>query len=145
MQQQPNVTVLSDSSTIWSNRFDSFEATVYTPVNDKDDDILNYGYLAPYLLVFAPERLSFDEAVAFAKNNCFERIAKEYATSVVFIYPTSENGWKDASKDIFAEILSNSAIHQYYKDGYVKRFNRFTKQIDDYRISGAIFRTNLFC
>ncbi|MCR5323268.1 MAG: hypothetical protein K6E85_08380 [Lachnospiraceae bacterium] len=144
MQQQPNVTVLSDSSTIWRNRFDSFEATVYTPVNDKDDDILNYGYLAPYLLIFAPERFSFDNAVVFAKDNGFERIAKEYATSVVFIYPTSENGWKDASKDIFAEILSNSAIHQYYKDGYVRRFNRFTKQIDDYRIRGAIFRTNLF-
>ena len=144
MQQQPNVTKLSDNGTIWSNRFDSFEATVYTPVNDKDDDILNYGFLAPYLLIFAPERFSYDEAVLFAKNNGFEKLAKEYATSVVFIYPVSENGWKDASPDIFAEILSNTAIHQYYKDGYVKRFNRFTKQIDDYRIRGAIFRTNLY-
>ncbi|MBO4416461.1 MAG: hypothetical protein J5824_10850 [Lachnospiraceae bacterium] len=144
MQQKPEVTILNDNSTIWSTRFDTFEATVYTPVNDMDDDILNYGYLAPYLLIFAPERFSYDDAVLFAKNNCFEKLAKEYATSVVFIYPNSENGWKDASKDIFAEILSNSAIHQYYENGYVKRFNRFTKQLDDYRIRGAIFRTNLY-
>ncbi|MBP5332225.1 MAG: hypothetical protein J6Y89_10285 [Lachnospiraceae bacterium] len=144
MQQKPDVTILNDNSTIWSHCFKTFEATVYTPVNDKDDDILNYGYLAPYLLVFAPQRFSFEEAVRFARDNGFERLAADYATSVVFIYPISENGWNDASRDIFAEILSNSAIHQYYKDGYVKRFNRFTKQIDDYRIRGAIFRTNLF-
>ncbi|MCR5332129.1 MAG: hypothetical protein K6E62_13245 [Lachnospiraceae bacterium] len=144
MQQKPNVTVLGDKSTFWSHRFDTFEATVYTPVNDKPDDILNYGYLAPYLLIFAPKKFSYDEAAVFARDYGFEKLAKDFATSVVFIYPTSENGWKDASHDIFAEILSNSAIHQYYRDGYVERCNRFTKQIDDYRIRGAIFRTNLY-
>ena len=144
MNNAPDVTYIEDGGAIWRQKFESFEATVYVPSNDKDDDILNYGYIAPYLLVFAPERYSYEDAVGFARENGFERLAADFATSVVFIYPVSENGWKDASDSIFGEILSNSAIHQYYKDGYVKRFNRFTKEVDDYRIRGAIFRTNLF-
>ena len=143
MKEKPVVTHLMDGSAIWSHTFDTFEAVVYVPVNDKDDDILNYGYLAPYLLVFAPGRFSIEQAAAFAKENGLERLAADFASSVVFIYPVT-GSWKTASPDIFAEILSNSAIHQYYEDGYVKRFNRFTKQLDDYRIRGAIFRTNLF-
>ena len=143
MNSAPDVTRLSDGGAVLSACFDTFKATVYVPANDKPDDVLNYGYIAPYLLIFAPGDFSYDEAVNFAKENGFERLAADFASSVVFIYPSS-GSWKDASADIFAEILSNSAIHQYYKDGYVKRFNRFTKQIDDYRIRGAIFRTNLF-
>ncbi|MCR5767911.1 MAG: hypothetical protein K6G45_05410 [Lachnospiraceae bacterium] len=144
MNSMPEVTRLDDGSAIWTHRFNTFEATVYVPANDKEDEILNYGYLAPYLLVFAPKHFSFDEAVAFAKENGFEKLAADFATSVVYIWPASGDGWKNADKGIFAEILSVSAIHQYYKDGYVRRFNRFTRQIDDYRIRGAIFRTNLF-
>ena len=144
MNKAPEVTRLEDGGAVWTNRFNSFSATVYVPANDKRDDVLNYGYIAPYLLVFAPEPFSPEKAMGFAKENGFEKLAADFASSVVFIYPTAEGGWKDAPDNIFAEILSESAIHEYYKDGYVIRLNRFTKQIDDYRIRGAIFRTNLY-
>ena len=144
MDKKPEVKHLENGGAIWRNRFKTFETIVYTPANDKPDDVLNYGYLAPYLLIFAPEAFADDAAVEFARSKGFEKLATDFATSVVFIYPTAEGGWKHADKSIFAEILSSSAIHQYYSDGYVTRYNRFTRQIDDYRIRGAIFRSNLF-
>lgn len=145
MDVKPTVTYVEKyHASIWSNTFNSFKATVYFPDNNYDDDVINYGFLAPYLLVFAPSDFSFDEAAEFALSNGFDALAKKYATSVVFIYPTSANGWADASSDIFAEILTNSKIHQYYEGGLVMANNRFTKQLDGYFIRGAIFRSQLY-
>jgi len=143
MKAMPEINKLADGSGIWSHCFEKFEATVYSPVNDKDDDILNYGFIAPYLLVFMPEKFTADEAVDFARRKGLEKIAKDFASSVVFIYPTSGD-WDSAADDIFAEILSNSKIHQYYQDGVAVCINRFNNNEVDYHIRGAIFRTNLF-
>ena len=145
MKEMPEMTALADGL-MWSHTFEKFKAAVYVPKNDLMDDVLNYGFIAPYLLVFAPEDFTanYDGAVAFARKNNFEQIAKKYGTSVVFIYPTSANGWKDAAPDLFSEIISNSKIHEYYENGVVKSYNRFTKQLEAYFIRGAIFRTNLY-
>lgn len=140
----PLITGRPDGSSIWSHRYDSFEATVYSPVNDKDDDILNYGFIAPYLLVFTPEKFSADEAIAFARERGLEKLASDFATSIVFIYPTAAGGWDNAPDNIFAEILTNSKIHQYYKNGMAICRDRFFRAPDEYHIRGAIFRTNLF-
>lgn len=144
MDKKPAMTKIADDGVIWSNTFEKFSATVYVPKTDLMADTLNYGFIAPYLLVFAEKKYSYEEAVAFAKEQGFEKIAAKYASSVVFIYPNSKDGWKDAAPDIFAEILSNSKIHQYYENGVVKAWNRFTKQLDAYFIRGAIFRTCLY-
>ncbi len=145
MKEMPEMTALADGL-MWSHTFEKFKAAVYVPKNDLMDDVLNYGFIAPYLLVFSPEDFTanYDGAVAFARKNNFEQIAKKYGTSVVFIYPTSANGWKDAAPDLFSEIISNSKIHEYYENGVVKFYNRFTKQLEAYFIRGAIFRTNLY-
>ena len=143
MNEMPSITKVKGES-CWEHTFERFIAVCYVPENDKDDELLNYGFVAPYLLVFAPKKFSFDEAAAFAKEKGFEALAKDFATSVVFIYPTSANGWKDADPKIFDEILEESRINQYYKDGVAICKNRFTGGIDGYFIRGALFRTNLY-
>ena len=145
MKEMPEMTAVS-GGLMWSHTFEKFKAAVYVPQNDLMDDVLNYGFIAPYLLVFAPQDYTndYEGAVEFARTNNFEQIAKKYGTSVVFIYPTSANGWKDAAPDLFSEIISNSKIHEFYENGVVKAYNRFTKQLDAYYIRGAIFRTNLY-
>ena len=143
MNEMPSITEVKGES-CWEHTFERFSAVCYVPENDKDDELLNYGFVAPYLLVFAPKKFSFDEAAAFAKEKGFEALAKDFATSVVFIYPTSANGWKDADPKIFDEILEESRINQYYKDGVAICKNRFTGGIDGYFIRGALFRTNLY-
>lgn len=134
-----------ETGTLWSHTFQKFEATVYVPkANPKlKSDILNYGFISPYLLVFAEKKLTDEEKIAIAREKGFEQIAKNFASSVVFIYPTSEN-WKTAAPDLFSEIISNSRIHQYFQDGAVKAWNRFTNTIDGYFIRGAIFRTFVY-
>ena len=143
MNEMPSITKVKGES-CWEHTFERFSAVCYVPENDKDDELLNYGFVAPYLLVFAPKKFSFDEAADFAKDKGFEILAKDFATGVVFIYPTSANGWKDADPKIFDEILEESRINQYYKDGVAICKNRFTGGIDGYFIRGALFRTNLY-
>ncbi len=145
MKEMPEMSAV-DGGLMWTHTFEKFKATVFVPDNDLMDDVLNYGFIAPYLLVFAERNYSndFDGAVEFARSNNFEQIAKKYGTSVVFIYPTSANGWKDAAPDLFSEILSNSKIHEYYENGVVKFYNRFTKTLEAYYIRGGIFHTNLY-
>ena len=145
IKEMPKITAVPGGK-IWTHTFEKFKATVFVPHNDLMDDVLNYGFIAPYLLVFGERDYSndFAGAVEFARINNFEQIAKKYGTSVVFIYPTSGNGWKDAAPDLFSEIISNSKIHEFYEDGVVKFYNRFTKTLEAYYIRGGIFHTNLY-
>ena len=145
MKEMPEIKLVPGGKA-WTHTFEKFKATVYVPDNDLMDDVLNYGFIAPYLLIFAEQDFSedFTGTVDFARKNNFEQIAKKYGTSVVFIYPTSSDGWKDAAPDLFSEIISNSKIHEFYEDGVVKFYNRFTKTLEAYFIRGGIFHTNLY-
>jgi len=146
MKEMPEIREFSEGGCAWTHCFQSFKATVYVPENNLQEDVLNYGFIAPYLLIFAREDYSsnFEAAVRFAKKEGFEELAKKYGSSVVFIYPNCQGGWKKATPDIFSEILSNSKIHEYYEKGIVKAYNRFTKKLEAYYIRGAIFRANLY-
>lgn len=140
--QEPEVTVLSDGSSIWQKAFNSFEATVYCPKTDLDGATINYGFIAPYLLVFIENYGTPEEYISFAKEKKLDLLAAKYASSVVFITPSTQN-WDTASTEIFAEIISNSKIHQYNKHGYTINISRFFHTTDGFSIRGAIFRTCL--
>ena len=145
MEKMPEIQKTSDGA-FWKNTYEKFEALVYVPNTKLQGDILNYGFNAPYLLVFAEKPLSQDEAVAFARAKGFEKLASDFDSSVVFISPVSGGkvcDWKDAEPDILSEIISNSKIHQYHKDGVVIANNVFRHAIDGYFIRGAIFRATL--
>ena len=147
MEKMPEVTKTSDGA-YWKNTYEKFEAQVYVPKSPLLGDILNYGFMAPYLLVFADKKLSYEELVAFARQKGYEKLAVDYDTSVVFISPVAEGSgqpcsWKEAAPDILSEIITNSRIHQYHKDGVVIANNFFRHSIDGYYIRGAIFRAIL--
>ena len=147
MEKMPEVTKTSDGA-YWKNTYEKFEAQVYVPKSPLMGDILNYGFMAPYLLVFADKKLSYEELVVFARQKGYEKLAADYDTSVVFISPVAEGSgqpcsWKEAAPDILSEIITNSRIHQYHKDGVVIANNFFRHSIDGYYIRGAIFRAIL--
>ena len=105
--------------------------------------------MAPYLVVFAENDLCESEIIDFTQKSGLEQIAKDFDSSVVFVRPLSlidgkTCDWEMASGEILGELISNSRIHQYYKDGYVVANNRFTKSLDGYFVRGAIFRLCLF-
>ena len=144
MQNLPERTVFSDGSKMWKKEFDKFRVKVYVPTTELMSDIINYGFLAPYQLVFEETECSMEEAKKYADETGLAQIASDFAGSVVFVYPTNEGGWEKAPADIFEAIISQSKISQYYEDGAAKMWDRFNKCWGEYFIRGAILRTCLY-
>ena len=146
MEKMPDVKKTEEGA-FWKNTYEKFEARVYVPNSPLQGDILNYGFNAPYLLVFAEKVFNEQEQVAFAREHGFEKLAADFDSSVVYISPLSEKGeacdWSEAAPDILSEIISNSKIHQYHQNGVVIANNVFRHAIDGYFIRGAIFRAVL--
>ena len=138
MEKMPEVTRTSEG-VFWNNSYEKFDADVYVPNSPLQGDILNYGFIAPYLLIFADKNLTREEQISFAREHGFEKLAADFDSSVVFITPKTGD-WNTAEPDILSEIISNSKIHQYHKDGVVIANNFFRHSIDGYYIRGAIFR-----
>lgn len=126
---------------MWENKFEKFYAKVFVPTSASICKIINYGYDAPYFLIFCDALLSDDDAIKVANNCGLAKIAAERDCSVVFINPTNDGGWKNAPDGIYEEIISNTKIHQYYEDGIAILNNRFFKTNEGFAIRGAIFRT----
>ena len=144
MEHMPELVSFSDGSRYWEHTYEKFSATVYIPVCAPIADIVNFGFRAPYLLVFEESGLSPEESKHYADSTGLTDIAKEYCGSVVFIYPTCDGGWDNAPEDLFASIISESRISQYYKDGAAIMRDRFTGNWTGYYIRGAVLRTFLY-
>lgn len=144
MKEMPQVKTFTDGSKMWEQNFGAFEAKVYLPQCDLLTDIINYGFVTPYLLVFEENKNTPEEAIAFAEKSGLAEIAAGYGGSVVFIYPTNEGGWQQAPEDLFASIIAETKISQYYQDGVAKMRDRFTGNWGDMYIRGAILRSYLY-
>ena len=151
MEHMPEVSVFGDGSKAWEEEFKSFSVVTYIPKNDLPGDIVNFGFRAPYLMIFPLERLSKEEAKEFADDNGFSDIARQFAGSVNFFYPvigdTDEpysNPWEAADPNMYVDIMSQSRISQYYQDGMAIMYDRFAKKMGNPYIRGAVLRTYLY-
>ncbi len=144
MQEKPSIHILPDGGKYWTHKFEHFEVLVYIPVGDPRAEIINYGFKAPYLLVFGQEDRSIGDAIDFAERRGLADVARQFSGSVVFAVPVCEGSWKNAPDDLFAEIVAESKIQQYYEDGMIRVRNRFDRSFGDRFIRGAVFRTLLF-
>lgn len=143
IKNEPKVCYGNCGDKVWEQEFNFFTARVYVPKTDLPEDVVNFGYSAPYLLYFDDCNIEKDEIAACAEKMKLTEVARQYGTSVVFISPKNEGGWAAATDELFLELISNSKIHQYYKNGYAILNNRFTNTCDGYAIRGAIFKTIL--
>lgn len=144
MKEMPKIIVLADGSRLWEHTFEHFHVTVYLPMSEYMTDIINYGFIAPYLLVFPEKKLDHTDAVRFAQEKELDHIAKEYGGSVVFVYPNNEGGWNKATRDLYIELVAESKISQYYKDGVALMRDRFTGVWGDLHIRGMRARSYLY-
>ncbi len=144
MKEMPAITTFADGGKIWSHTFDTFTATVYVPKTKKTVGVVNYGFMAPYLLVFEETARTAEECRKWAEDCGLAEVAARYDTSVVFIDPTCEGGWDNAPAELYPEIIANTKIHQYFRDGVVTMKNRFTGEWGDCFIRGAIFRAYIY-
>lgn len=144
MAEKPAVSLLPDGGKYWSCDFESFSALVYVPVGDPDADLINYGFKAPYLLVFGDPGRSVADAMEYAERSGLASLARGFSSSVVFVVPRCEGGWKDAPETIFQDVMAESRIGQYYEDGYIINYKFRTKEFTGCSIRGSVFRTVLF-
>ena len=143
MKAFPQVATLG-SVKCWQHEFDSFRVKVIVPQGAPLADIVNFGFNAPFLLVFEEQEMTMEQAAAFAEAQGFAAIAAEYSTSVVFVFPTCAGGWECATEQLFIDLVAESRIGPNYQGGVLRSWNRFERKWDDMFIRGAIFRTHLY-
>ena len=144
MKPFPDIVTLENGCKGWQHAFDAFRVKVIVPPAAPLAEIVNFGFNAPYLLVFAENEMTLAQAAAYADAKGFSAIASQYSTSVVFLYPTCEGGWDSATEQLFIDLVAESRIGPYYQDGVFRSKERFGRAWGDLFIRGAIFRTHLF-
>ena len=117
MEKMPEVKKTADGA-FWKNTYEKFEARVYVPESTLKGDILNYGFIAPYLLIFADKAFSEEEQVSFARECGFEKLAAAFDSSVVF--DTNSYTLTDTGKE-------------FYRGLYIKHHQQLNKQYYHYQ------------
>ena len=144
IMERPVVQTESDGTKYWEHAYESFYLKVVKPVSKVEGDINNYGFRAPLLLVFEEERLDKGGALSFAKETGLADIAADVDSSVLFVYPTCDGGWKKASSQMYIDLIAEIKMDSNYTDGYVSITDFFTREFKGYFARGAKFRTDIY-
>ncbi len=144
MMERPAVSTLADGGKYWEHEYEKFYLKAYVPANDLDGQTNNYGFRAPLLLVFEENRQSREEAVAFARESGLADIAAAADSSVLFVHPTNEGGWEQATEELYASVIAEVKMDPCYSEGLVALTNFFTREFKGYFIRGAIFRADIY-
>lgn len=144
MKHVPAFTALPGGGVGWSHAYDRFRVKVIVPPPQPLSGIVNFGFKAPYLLVFEEAELSLDGALAFAVERGLYDFARDFSASVVFVFPTCEGGWDAADEELFVDLVAESRVNQYYRNGVAMEHARHTHVWSGNFILGAIFRTFLY-
>ena len=144
MKLMPKVSLLDEGVKTWTHVFERFRITTLVPDPAPLADDINFGFKAPYLIVLEEKEGSPEDALRYARERGLMSLAKRFSTSVVFVYPNAAGGWDAVNERLFIDLVAESRIHQYYRDGIVMSRERFTGSWGDCYIRGAIFRTCLY-
>ncbi len=101
---------ISESVFLSSFTIDDHQIYLYQPKDTMRSDLINYGYSAPLLLVFADGKTEKQEAVRLIEEKGIDRIAQKNGGFVVFVNPLTD--WKSEEEGIYEKILAKTAVAQ---------------------------------
>ncbi len=101
---------LDDGSFISTMKIGGHEIFIYQPEDLMASNVINYGYSAPLLLVFADCRMDEEEAVSFIREKNVDRIAQKTGGFVVFVNPS--NKWDKEEEGIYEKIMERTMVGQ---------------------------------
>ena len=144
IMERPIVTTLSDGAKYWEHTYENFYLKAYVPESGIDGQVNNYSFRAPLLLVFEEQKKSMEEAIAFAKGSGLTEVAARVDASVLFVYPTCDGGWKNATEQLYIDLIAEVKMDPRFEDGIIKFDDFFTREFKGYFIKGAKFRADVY-
>lgn len=144
IKERPVVTVLENGGKCWEHEYEKFYLKAYLPATEIDGQVNNYSFIAPFLVVFEENKQSMSDAIKFADESGLAEIASNRDAAVVFVYPTCEGGWKNATVDLYADLIAEVRMDPTQEDGIVAFTNFFDKEFKGYFIRAAKFRTDIY-
>lgn len=143
MMEKPEV-VKVEGGKAFEHTFDSFKLKVFVPDTTIDGKVNNYTFRAPLLLVFEEQEQDLASAVRMAETTGLAKIASSVESSVLFVYPTCEGGWKNAPASLYADLISEIKMSPDYEDGIITITDMFTREFKGHYVRGAIFRADIY-